>query len=80
MSTLPQRRAARKHAEKTEKTAKLGSGARFKAIERSAKLGGAKNPAGVAAAVAAKKYGSKKLHAMAGKGRHKAAVKRHGGK
>jgi hypothetical protein len=49
--------------------AKLGSGARFKAIEKSAKAGGAKNPAAVAAAAGIKKYGAKKMGQLAAKGR-----------
>ena len=48
---------------------KLGSGARFKAVEASAKASGARNPAAVAAAVGMKKYGKKKMEAMAAKGR-----------
>ncbi len=56
----------------------LGSGERFKALEKSiAKRGNVKNPGAVAAAIGAKKYGSSKMHAMAGAGRHKAAMKRH---
>jgi len=49
--------------------AKLGSGARFKAVERSAAKSGASNPAAVAAAVGIKKYGKKKMAAMAKAGR-----------
>ena len=71
MSTLKQRRAARKAQKRTQKTAKLGSGKRFKAVERAAKLGGAKNPAAVAAAIGRKKYGAKKFARMAAKGRRK---------
>ena len=52
--------------------AKLGSGARFKAVERSARKSGARDPAAVAAAVGRKKYGAKKMAAMAAKGRKKA--------
>lgn len=59
--SLPVRRAARKHAEKVEKTAKLGSGKRFKAVEASAKASGAKNPAAAAAMAGRKKYGAKKM-------------------
>lgn len=50
---------------------KLGSGARFKAVERSAAASGARNPAAVAAAVGIKKYGKKKMESMAAKGRKK---------
>jgi hypothetical protein len=49
--------------------AKLGSGSRFKKIEKEAKKSGAKNPAAVAAAVGIKKYGVKKMEAMAQKGK-----------
>ena len=40
--SLTKRRATRKHAEKVEKTSKLGSGARFKAITQEAKASGEK--------------------------------------
>jgi len=52
--------------------AKLGSGARFKAVERSARKGGARNPAAVAAAAGRKKYGAAKMAKMAAAGRRKA--------
>jgi len=51
--------------------AKLGSGARFKAVERSAKASGARNPAAVAAAAGRKKYGAAKMAKMAAAGRRK---------
>jgi hypothetical protein len=51
------------------KKPKLGSGARFKAIEAKAKAGGAKNPAAVAAAAGIKKYGKAKMAKMAAAGR-----------
>jgi len=51
--------------------AKLGSGARFKAVEAAAKKSGAKNPAGVAAAAGMKKYGKAKMEKMAAAGRKK---------
>ena len=47
--------------------AKLGSGARFKAVERSAS--GARNPAAVAAAAGIKKYGKAKMGRLAAAGR-----------
>ena len=50
---------------------KLGSGARFKAVEASARKSGARNPAAVAAAVGRKKYGAKKMAKMAAAGRKK---------
>ena len=49
--------------------AKLGSGARFKAVERSAAQSGAKNPAAVAAAVGIKTYGVAKMEKMAAAGK-----------
>lgn len=49
--------------------AKLGSGSRFKKVEEEAAKGGAKNPAAVAAAAGIKKYGVKKMEAMASKGK-----------
>jgi hypothetical protein len=52
--------------------AKLGSGARFKAVERAAKKSGARNPAAVAAAAGRKKYGAAKMAKMAAAGRKKA--------
>jgi hypothetical protein len=51
--------------------AKLGSGARFKAVEKSAAKSGAENPAAVAAAVGMKKYGKEKMEKMAQAGRKK---------
>ena len=49
------------------KKAKLGSGKRFAAIEKKAAASGAKNPGAVAAAAGIKKYGVKKMDAMAHK-------------
>jgi len=49
--------------------AKLGSGARFKAVEKSAAKSGAEDPAAVAAAVGRKKYGQKKMTKLAVKGK-----------
>jgi hypothetical protein len=51
--------------------AKLGSGSRFKAIEKKAAASGAKNPAAVAAAAGDKKYGVKKMEKMAQAGKKK---------
>ena len=51
--------------------AKLGSGARFKAVERSAAASGAKNPAAVAAAVGIAKYGKKRMEKMAQAGKRR---------
>jgi hypothetical protein len=51
--------------------AKLGSGARFKAIEKSAKKSGASNPAAVAASIGIKKYGQERMTKMAAAGRRR---------
>jgi hypothetical protein len=50
--------------------AKLGSGARFKAVEKKASASGVENPAAVAAAVGIKKYGKKKMQELAVKGKN----------
>jgi hypothetical protein len=50
---------------------KLGSGVRFKEVERSAAASGARDPAAVAAAVGRKKFGAKKIAKMAAAGRKK---------
>ena len=55
---MAQRRAARKRYQQAKKHP-LGSGARFAAVKESARAGGAKNPAAVAASVGIKKYGQK---------------------
>jgi hypothetical protein len=52
--------------------AKLGSGARFKAVERSAAESGARDPAAVAAAAGIKKYGKKRMQSLAKGGMRKA--------
>ncbi|HEY4410482.1 MAG TPA: hypothetical protein VGO87_11410 [Acidimicrobiia bacterium] len=49
--------------------AKLGSGARFKAVEASARKSGARDPAAVAAAAGRAKYGNAKMAKLAAKGR-----------
>ena len=50
---------------------KLGSGARFKAVERSAAASGARDPAAVAAMAGRKKLGAAKMAKMAAAGRRK---------
>lgn len=52
-----------------KKKAPLGEGSRFAAVEKSAKKGGAENPAAVAAAVGRKKYGQKKMTELSQKGK-----------
>lgn len=49
--------------------AKLGSGARFKAVAKSAARSGVRDPNAVAAAVGRKKYGATKMAKMAAAGR-----------
>lgn len=51
------------------KAAKLGSGARFQALERKAAASGASDPAAVAAAAGIKKYGQKRMTQMAQAGK-----------
>lgn len=53
--------------------AKLGSGSRFKAVERAAAKSGAANPAAVAAAAGMKKYGKEKMEKMAQAGKKRKA-------
>lgn len=57
------------HFSDAAKKPPLGSGARFRAVEASARASGARNPAAVAAAAGRKKYGKKKFQALAAKGR-----------
>ena len=54
---------------KKKRKLKLGSGARFKALTTQLKKRGAKNPKALAAFIGRKKYGKKKMTAMAKKGR-----------
>ncbi len=49
--------------------AKLGSGSRFKAIERKAAASGARNPAAVAAAAGIKAHGKKAMARYSAMGR-----------
>lgn len=52
-----------------KKKPKLGSGARFKAVEKKAKKSGASNPAAVAGSIMWKKYGKKKGSKLIAKGK-----------
>lgn len=52
--------------------AKLGSGSRFKAVEKAAAKSGAANPAAVAAKAGMAKYGKEKMEKMAQAGKKKA--------
>jgi hypothetical protein len=56
---------------------KLGSGARFRAVERSAAASGGNNPAAIAAAVGRAKLGNHRMAQLAAAGRKRAA---HSGK
>ena len=49
--------------------AKLGSGARFKALKNKLAGKGASNPAALAAYIGRKKYGKKKFQKLAARGR-----------
>jgi hypothetical protein len=69
MSSKKERRAARLASMKATKGKPLGEGSRFKAVEKSARLSGAENPAAVAASIGRKKYGNKKMAAMAAAGK-----------
>lgn len=51
--------------------AKLGSGSRFKAVEKSAAASGARDPKAVAAAAGIAKYGKAKMEKLAAAGRKK---------
>ena len=51
--------------------ARLGSGARFKAVAKAAKASGARNPNAVAAAAGRAKYGAARMAKMAAAGRKK---------
>ena len=53
--------------------AKLGSGKRFKAVEKAVAKRGAEDPAAVAAAIGRKKYGAAKMAKLAAAGRKRAA-------
>ena len=69
-TNLAQRRAARKAYKKAAKKP-LGEGSRFKAVEESARAGGAREPKAVAASVMWKKYGKKGGAAIIKKGKAK---------
>lgn len=64
------RKALRMTQKKVQKTAKLGSGKRFGALEKSIEAGGkSKKAAGaIAAAIGRKKFGAKKFGKLAAKG------------
>jgi len=68
-ASLAKRRAARARQKRVQKTAKLGTGKRFKAVAASARAGGARDPEAVAATVGRKKYGKKRMAKWAAAGR-----------
>jgi len=70
-ASLTVRRKKRKAAQRATKTAKLGTGKRFAAVETSAKASGARNPAAVAAMAGRRKFGAKKMGKMAAAGRNR---------
>lgn len=65
------RKRLRTKQKETQKKAKLGTGKRFDALEKSIAAGGARNPGAVAASIGRKKYGAKKMGRMSAKGRKK---------
>lgn len=70
-ASLKVRRRTRKAAARATKTAKLGTGKRFAAVEAAAKAGGARDPAAVAAMAGRKKFGAKRFAKMGAAGRKK---------
>ena len=70
---LAERRRLRAKQKRTQKRAKLGTGARFKALVASAKAGGARNPTAVAASIGRKKFGKERFQELAVAGRRRKA-------
>jgi len=71
-ASMAVRRRLRMTQQRVQKTAKLGSGARFRVLERSIAAGGARDPGAVAAAIGRKKFGQKRFRALATAGRRRA--------
>jgi hypothetical protein len=71
MTSAKERKAAKLASMKATKGKPLGEGSRFKALEKSARVSGAENPAALAAAIGRKKYGSAKMASMAAAGKKK---------
>jgi hypothetical protein len=63
------KRKVKSHYETVAKSKPPGEGSRFKAVEASAKAGGATDPGAVAAAIGRKKYGKAKFQKMAAAGK-----------
>ena len=55
---------------------KLGGGGRFKKLKDKLRKKGAKNPAALAASIGRKKYGNKKMAAMAASGKKRKTKRR----
>ena len=55
---------------------KLGGGGRFKKLKAKLTKQGAKNPAALAASIGRKKYGNKKMTAMAASGKKRKTKRR----
>ena len=62
-------RSTAAHPKPKKKKAKLGTGARFKALKKKLAKRGAKNPAALAAFIGRKKYGKKKFAKLSAAGR-----------
>jgi hypothetical protein len=60
-------------ARKRARKAKLGSGKRFKALSKSLRRKGVRNPDAVAASIGRKKYGKRKMAKMSAAGRKRKA-------
>ena len=57
---------------KVKKSAKLGSGERFKALTKGLRAKGVEDPAALAASIGRKKYGSAKMSQMSTTGKRQA--------
>jgi hypothetical protein len=71
MSNIRERRAARREYLKTAKSKPVGEGSRFRALEKSARLSGAKDAGAIAYKAGVKKYGKERMAKMAAAGRKK---------
>ena len=69
MANEQTRRRLRAQQQRTQRTARPGSGARFRALERSIAAGGARNPGAVAAAIGRRKFGNRRFNQLSAMGR-----------
>ena len=69
MRQSPKAKSARRAYERAAAEHPVGEGSRFKAIEKVAEAGGARNPGAVAAAVGRRKYSKARFQKMAVAGR-----------